>query len=118
MKIIPALLLILTFCLSSAHAQWAKNGVTAEDQPDRKSLNGFGAHLIVVHDPQKFIEDWKKPETPHIDNRSTVKRGEMMAAIILFAGCKADGGVCDAEVDYAIYKPDGSLYAERKGQPL
>lgn len=37
----------------------------------------------------------------------------------MFAGCKTDSaGVCNSEVDYTVIKPDGSVYAERKAQPL
>lgn len=118
MKIVATLLLI-ALCAVPSSGQWQKDGGPAADAADRKAVNGFGAHLLVVHDPQKFIEDWQKPDTPRIDNLAAVKRGEMMAAIILFAGCKPDArGVCNAEVDYRIYKPDGKTYGEQKGQPV
>jgi hypothetical protein len=42
-----------------------------------------------------------------------------IGAFILFIGCKTDThGICDSEVDYTIHRPDGSIYDERKGQPL
>ena len=41
------------------------------------------------------------------------------AAFILFAGCLPDkDGVCNSEVDFTVYKPDGSVYVERKGLEL
>jgi hypothetical protein len=39
--------------------------------------------------------------------------------VLTRAKCKPDSvGVCDSEVDYVVIKPDGNVYAERKGQTL
>jgi hypothetical protein len=119
MKIISAVLFIILIAVSPACSQWKKDGEKEGDTPDRKAVNGFGAHLIVVEKPQEFIQEWLKPESPNINPATIVKRGEPIGIIILFAGCKSDAqGICNSEVDYGIYKPDGSLYDERKGQPL
>src|ERR1041385_4007794 len=100
-------------------AQWNKDGKPIADAPDRKSVGTFGGHLLVVKDPRAFIEEWQKPETPQIHPVSTVQRGELFGAFVLFAGCKPDAqGACNSEVDYSFYRPDGTLYAEQKGQPL
>ena len=100
-------------------AQWKKGDEGVADSADRKAVNGFGGNLIVVADPQGFIKEWQKPETPNINPATNVKRGELLGAFVLFAGCKPDNaGICNSEVDYMVYKPDGSLYAERTGQPL
>jgi hypothetical protein len=104
---------------SVAPSQWKVNGQPVADSAEHKSVNGFGGHLLVVENPQAFIEEWVKPETPDIKVATDVKRGEIYGAFVLFAGCKPDArGFCNAEVDYMLYKPDGSLYDERKGQPL
>jgi hypothetical protein len=118
MRIATALILVL---LGSAVAsgQWKKGDEQLPDTADRKSVNGFGGHLLIVEDPKAFIEEWKKPETPHINPVTEVKRGVLLAAIVLFAGCKPDAqGACNAEVDYVVYKPNGEVYAERKAQRL
>jgi len=82
-------------------------------------VSGFGGHLIVVENPREFIQQWLKPEPPRIKSVSDVKRGEAIGAFVLFAGCKPDAqGACNSEVDYVIYKPDGSVYVERKKLPL
>jgi hypothetical protein len=89
------------------------------DAPDRKAVKGFGGHLIIVENPREFIQEWLKPETPDIKSATDVKRDDSIGAFVLFAGCKQDAqGVCNAEVDYTIYKPDGTVFAERKAQPL
>ena len=119
MKLICAALFLVLTAASPALSQWDANGQPEPDTPDRKAVKGFGGHLMVVKDPQGFIKEWLKPETPHINVAHTVKPGELYAALVLFAGCKPDAkGVCNAEIDYAIYNPDGSLRDERKAQPL
>ncbi len=119
MKTIGAVLFLILIGSSVTFSQWKQNGEHAADAPDRKDVRGFGGHLIVVENPRAFIQEWLKPETPKIKSATLVKRDETLGAFVLFAGCKTDAqGACNAEVDYTIYKPDGSLYDERKGQPL
>ena len=119
MKLTTALLMLLLLGVGAATAQWKKGDERIADSSDRKSVDGFGGHLIIVKDPRAFIEEWQKPQMPKIDIAKEAKRGPVFGAFVLFAGCKPDAqGVCNAEVDYAVYKPDGSLYAEQKGQPL
>ena len=118
MKLIIAMLTI--FVMSGmVSAQWKKGEDKVADSSERKSVNGFGGYLIIVEDPRAFIKEWLKPETPKINVVSDVKRGTVIGAFVLFVGCKPnDAGVCNSEVDYVVLKPDGSLYAERKAQPL
>jgi hypothetical protein len=119
MKRVSVIIFFLLIVTSAASAQWKKGDERVEDAPDRKSVNGFGGYLIVVENPREFIDEWSKPETPNIKTATKMKRGVMFGAFVLFAGCKPDAqGICNSEVDYMIYKPDGSLYAERKSQPL
>jgi hypothetical protein len=119
MKIVNAILLLILLSAVPAFGQWAKNGEKAEDSPDRKAVKGFGAHLILVENPYAFINQWMKPETPKIPNVVLAPRGKFMGALVLFAGCQpSQDGKCNTEVDYTMYKPDGSIYAERKGLEL
>jgi len=119
MKILTALITLFLLGGTVATAQWKQGDERTPDTPDRKSVKGFGAHLLIVENPRAFIEEWQKPETPKIDPVSQVKRGVLLGAFVLFAGCKPDPqGRCNSKVDYTVYKPDGSIYAERKEQPL
>ena len=119
MKSLIILSFLLLLAASPAYSQWNANGEPTGDAPDRKAVNGFGGHLIVVENPREFIKEWLKPETPKIKSATDVKRGDSLGAFVLFAGCKTDDhGACNSEVDYTIYKPDGSIYGEQKGQPL
>jgi hypothetical protein len=119
MKTFAAFVMLVLFCSGIASAQWKKGDERVADTPDRKYVDGFGGQLLIVENPKAVIEEWQKPETPHIKPAKTVKRGVVVGAFVFFAGCKPDAqGICNSEVDYAVYKPDGSLYAERKAQPL
>jgi hypothetical protein len=119
MKIITAAFVLLVFGNVIVFAQWNKDGERTADSSARKSVGGFGGHLIVVENPKAFIEEWQKPETPNITIVKSVDRGVLIGAFVLFAGCKTDAQkMCNSEVDYLVYKPDGTLYAERKNQPL
>jgi hypothetical protein len=119
MKTLATTLAVILLTSALAHTQWRKDGKPVEDTPDRKSVGAFGGQLLVVKNPREFVEDWQKPETPKINPVTKVKRGELLGAFVLFAGCKADAqGACNSEVDYYLYRPDGSLYAEMKSQPL
>lgn len=110
---------LILLAAAPAAAQWKKGDERVPDTPDRKWVNSFGAHLLIVEDPRAFIEEWKKPETPRINPVSEVKRGIVIGAFVLFTGCKPDAqGLCNSEVDYTVYKPDGTIYAERSKQPL
>ena len=119
MKIVSATLFLILMAASPASSQWKQNDKPASDAPDRKEVSGFGGHLIVVENPREFIQEWLKPDTPKIKSATNVKRGDSIGAFVLFAGCKTDAqGVCNSEVDYTVYKPDGSMFAERKEEPL
>lgn len=119
MKIASLTFLLVLFVALPGFAQWSRDGKPQPDSDDRKSLNGFGANLLVLKNPRDVIKEWQKPETPHFDPANNVKRGEAIGVFVFFAGCKKDRqGNCNTEVDYTVYKPDGSLYAERKAQTL
>src|SRR5258708_2789447 len=119
MKILCATLFLLFLAAPPAVSQWKGNNEPLGDAPDRKAVNGFGGHLIVVENPRAFIQEWMKPETPKIKSATDVKRGDSIGAFVLFAGCKPDSqGICKSEVDYTVYKPDGTIFAERKSLPL
>jgi len=112
------LVLFVWICVGAALGQWKSDDKKATDSPERKSVNGFGAHLVAVKEPRDFIQEWLKPEKPKIKSAEKAKRGESLGIFVLFAGCKQVNGVCNSEVDYAIYKPDGSIFVERNAQPL
>ena len=69
MKIVTALMtLLLLGGVTVATAQWQTGDKrNIPDSADRKSVNGFGGHLLIIENPRAFVEEWQKPETPRID---------------------------------------------------
>ena len=119
MKTSFGLILLVLLTATGTFAQWKNEGNIAKDEPSRKAVKGFAGHLVVVKNPREFIEMWKKPETPHFEPAEEVAFDESLGIIVLFAGCKKDEkGLCNTEVDYTVYKPDGSIFAERMKKPL
>ena len=112
------LILNLLLMTTAAAAQWQTEDKKVADTPDRKSVNGFGIHLLAVKDPRAFVQEWLKPQQPKIEPAKKIRAGEPIGIIVLFAGCKEASGSCDSEVDYTIYKPDGSVFVQRLKQPL
>ena len=105
-----ALLLIATPLL----AQWKEGGEPVPDTKWRKSDGPFGVMLLLSDEPQKFVDDWNKPETPALHSTDVAKRGTPIGAFVLFVGCKEVEGHCDATVDFTVLRPDGSEYASQK----
>ena len=121
MRSLYATLLLILVVASPSFSQGARNDRPVGVVTDRTNVKGFGARLIVVENPEQFVQEWLKPEIPKIKRWSAteVKRGDSLGAFVMFLGCRTDAqGICDSEVDYTIYRPDGSIYDERKGQPI
>lgn len=112
------LVVLLCVAILPVAGQWKSDGKTTADSPDQKSLNGFGAHLVAVKNPRDVIQEWLKPEKPKLKSATNVASGESLGLLVFFAGCKEVNGACNSEVDYVIYKPDASLFVQRKAQPL
>jgi hypothetical protein len=119
MKTLTATLIVVLVLSSAALAQSQKAPENGTETTEKKSVNGFGAFLIVVEDPQALFDEWQKPGTPNVKTVSEVKRDVLIGAFVIFGGCKPDArGVCNSEVTYTIYNPDGSVLGEKKDQPL
>ena len=97
--------------------RWLEDGKPVSDSDWSKASNGFGAQLIVVEDPQGFMELWNKPDFPNITTPTQIRRKQQFGAFILFAGCKAGSdGHCNAVVSFKIVDPKGRVIAERPNQ--
>jgi hypothetical protein len=119
MKAAVALLFLAIVFAWPAFGQTERIVERGDNTSARKSVKGFGAHLFLVEKPKEFLDLWEKSWTPHIDTISDVKARQQFGAFILFTGCRPDSsGRCDCEVDFDVYKPDGKLFVERKGQEL
>jgi hypothetical protein len=76
--------------------------------------------LLLTDEPQQFMADWESPpeHRPKMKTVDRVPRNGVVAAFVLFTGCRPVDGVCSSSVDFAVYRPDGSLYSEEKGGEL
>ena len=85
----------------------------SSDEPNYKSVNGFIGYLTLDDDPRDHVRRWLDPvEIVTVSAMPTMKRGKTMGAFVELLGCKQnDRGVCNARVNYTIYKPDGSIFA-------
>lgn len=115
------LLIILLLLPTLAHSeQWFTNG-----EPDNKNNNlggvkNFGAMVLMTTDSKKALENWSIPtKGVAIPSAEIVEKGKPIEALVFFSGCnKNKSGNCVSEVDYVIYKPDGTIYAEYKKTEL
>ena len=107
-----ALILIATSPPSSLLGQEPK---TTIDEPNYKRVNSFSGYLVVDDYPYDHVREWLKPiEIATVSEMPTMKRGKTMGAFVELMGCKPNAkGVCNALVDYTLYKPDGSTFAAR-----
>ena len=114
---------LLVFASAIAHAQWRQNGVEIPDEPWHRSDGQFGAMLVVIDNVDEFFEQWSRPTAPGyaptIKPTHATARGGTVDAVITFSGCTAgDDGNCRCEVDFTVFRPDGSTYAAQTGVPV
>ena len=84
-------------------------------EPNFKKVNGFSAYLTWDDYPHDYLQRWLDPvEIPTITAAPTMQRGKTMGAFVELKGCQQNARrVCNTRVNYAIYKPDGSIFTTR-----
>lgn len=93
-----------------AHGAWIDaSGKTLTDTENRKSAGDFGVQILLTTDEKQFRQIWNSSATPpRLTTTSTVRRGETVAALLVFHGCTpTSAGVCDAVSEFFIEGPDG-----------
>ncbi len=109
-------LAVLACAVAPAFAQWHDtNGQALADTAWRKSEGALHAALALAPNESAFLKEWNdKPEAtqPEIKSASVVKRGATITGFVLFSGCGDEHASCDADVDFKVLKPDGSVYAD------
>jgi hypothetical protein len=100
--------------------QWLQNGKPTANKEWMKSNQGFGAQLLFVENPKKFVEDWNKPaEGVKVPVTDKAPRGKECGAFIIFIGCGEDEhGMADVVADMTLITPDGKTGAEQKGMEV
>jgi hypothetical protein len=120
MKSVATVLVVLWIAAGPVSAQWydTRTGMLEPDAPWRKSIEGLGAALLLTRDIDAFLKEWDGTPSsyaPTIKTASRAKRGDTVAAIVAFTGCRGASGTCNATVDFKVLKPDGSVYADLQG---
>ncbi|MCM2257879.1 MAG: hypothetical protein NDJ94_19775 [Vicinamibacteria bacterium] len=71
------------------------------------------ASLVVTNQPGTLFMRWQEGRDLQISNVKRARRGEPLAAIVLFSGCAADpSGRCNVTMDMTVFDPHGGKYGE------
>lgn len=74
------------------------------------------AELLVTNQPGTVFMRWQQGDKLELSNVRSARRGEPVAALVLFAGCTGDQrGHCDLVMDMLVLDPAGKVYGEMKG---
>jgi hypothetical protein len=105
---------------ATASAQWYIGGKPAADLDFAKSDGAFRVSLFLTNDPKAFFEAWKQPKDPvQLETSRRAVRGKPIEAILIFSNCEAGpDGLCDATVDFVVFRPDGSIYGKVENTEL
>lgn len=115
MKPVSTTLFLILIAASPAFPLRGQDHKTTRDEPNFKRVNGFSGYLTVDDYPHDHVQRWLDPvEIATLSAMPTMKRGKTMGAFVELMGCKQNArGVCNARVNYTIYKPDGGIFATR-----
>jgi hypothetical protein len=121
--IVVLLVLLLALSVVDSYAQWfdPKTGGRLQDNDWRKASGDLGAMIIMTNNAESFFYEWENTAAAHIPQVKTtsqVRRGEVIAALLFFSGCGAEGDSCNAVVDFKVMKPDGSVYGDNPGNKV
>jgi hypothetical protein len=120
MKTLYTLLLILTFTFVASasaddHREWLQGGVPAANSDASKTIDGFGASVIVSADPD-WESKWDTPSevVPTFSAVQNLKRGEQATILVFFANpAVAADGTVDVTYDLKITGPDKKVTENR-----
>src|SRR5271167_2945497 len=113
--ILFALLAQLTNVRADSQA-WLQDGKSVPNSESRKSINGFGACLIITSDAD-WENKWNTPasEIPKITTVENLKREDKAWILIMFANPLPDvAGSVNVTCDIRISRPNGKV-TEDKG---
>jgi hypothetical protein len=110
-----ALLACAAFASSEPHS-WQQDGKPIDDTESRRSIDGFGAALLVTSDAD-WEAKWNTPasETPRFKEVDKLKRGERAWILIFFANPRPDERAwVDVTCDIKITRPNGKVTEHKK----
>ena len=120
MKTRMLLCALLILFVSPTLAQWTQGDEPLSEEPWRKAVGNFGAMLLLTAKPGEFLAGWEKSsDVAPIELVARAPRGVPIVAFVVFSGCALDAeGLCNATVDFKVFKPDGTVYGEFVGMEL
>lgn len=115
MKLVSTTLFLILIAAAPAFSLWEHNDKTAAEEPNYKAVKGFSGYLTLADYPSEKVRSWLDPvQIEALSAMPTMKRGKTMGAFVELRGCQRNTRrVCQARVNYTIYKPDGSIFATR-----
>lgn len=114
-RVFVAIVLITHSLQVGAAPSETSSGMISRDAMEHDSAGELSALLIVSRNGDEVVKEWTStPEAhaPHIRTTDVAKRGDILTVMLFFSGCGSATKECGAKVDYQIYKPDGSVYAD------
>ena len=115
MKLVSTTLFLILIAASPAFPLRGQDDKSTSDEPNFKRVSGFSGYLTLDNYPHDHVQRWLDPvEIATLSAMPTMKRGKTMGAFVELMGCKQNAqGVCNARVNFTIYKPDGSIFTTR-----
>ncbi len=108
--LLPAMLLFVNSVQSAAAStEW------------KKTSGKLTAILVLTDKPKVYAKAWSKQKSklPTGLITTAVKKSKLLVAMVFFKGCGGDAtNLCDSEITYHVFKPNGKLYAKRVGLSL
>jgi hypothetical protein len=88
------------------------SGLLLAGVPEAKQ---FTANLLLTNQPGTLFMRWQQGQRVDLANVQTARRGEPIAAVVLFSACGRDAqGKCEVRMDMAVLDPGGKVYGESK----
>src|SRR5262245_34627317 len=73
------------------------------------------ANLLVTNQPGTVVMRLQQGEKLELSNIKTARRGEPIAAFVLFSDCRpGEDGKCDVRMNMTVVDPNGKVYGESK----
>jgi hypothetical protein len=96
-------------------------GTFVADAVLAQDVSSFEVTAVITDRGESIFKAWDyaHPKSFGVESIKTARRGRVLAALVLFKGCRADSaGNCNADVDITAYDPAGKVYGSMPGVEL
>lgn len=111
-------LVTIFFLVILPNGVWAEfmtpDGKTIADTEYRKSIENFGAQLVITNNEDIYPENWNAPsEGVYLPTTDKIQKGQIITALLAFNGCAPNkNGNCELTYKIKVLRPDGLLFAD------